>query len=162
MDCFGIGTHLVTCQKQPALGGVYKLVEINKFPRVKLSNEVEKSTLPCKKELLRLYDEKGVQIGDLMALTDDKFQVGEEYDVYEVSPNTKEAKITFAKIENIYEVVWDGSQKNVEEIVDVRKRVLGHLHDFNPKVLSVTPEQQYPVYISQNVYTILKNLVTSQ
>jgi nicotinate phosphoribosyltransferase len=45
VDAFGIGTYLVTCYSQAALGCVFKLVEINSKPRIKLSEDVAKVCL---------------------------------------------------------------------------------------------------------------------
>ena len=45
----------MTCQAQPALGMVYKLVSVGGQPRIKLSEEVEKTTLPGTKVILRVY-----------------------------------------------------------------------------------------------------------
>lgn len=42
VDAFGIGTNVVTCYSQAALGCVFKLVEINDQPRIKLSEDVSK------------------------------------------------------------------------------------------------------------------------
>jgi nicotinate phosphoribosyltransferase len=66
IDCFGIGTNLVTCQSQPALGCVYKMVEIEGSPRIKLSQEIEKVTIPGRKKCYRLFGKERVPLLDLM------------------------------------------------------------------------------------------------
>ena len=72
IDAFGIGTHLVTCDDQPAMGCVYKLVEAKGIPRIKLSQELSKMTIPGKKEAYRLFGEDGYSLLDLMIRVGDK------------------------------------------------------------------------------------------
>ncbi len=59
IDIFGIGTTLVTGQPNAALGGVYKLVMANGKPRIKISENIKKTTLPGSKQVYRLLDEDG-------------------------------------------------------------------------------------------------------
>merc|ERR1719471_59341 len=66
ITCFGIGTHLVTCQRQPALGCVFKLVSVNDKPKIKLSQDVQKVTMPGQKEAFRLYSSDGHALIDLL------------------------------------------------------------------------------------------------
>ena len=60
------GTHLVTCQRQPALGCVFKLVSVNDKPKIKLSQDVHKITMPGQKEAFRLYSSDGHALIDLL------------------------------------------------------------------------------------------------
>ncbi|XP_010128796.1 PREDICTED: nicotinate phosphoribosyltransferase, partial [Chlamydotis macqueenii] len=71
IDMIGVGTNLVTCPLQPSLGCVYKLVEVNGFPCLKLTEDEEKMTIPGTKTIYRLYDAAGHPFMDLMALEEE-------------------------------------------------------------------------------------------
>lgn len=59
LDAFGIGTELVTCRAQPALGCVFKLAEVGGEARMKFSEDEGKMSLPCAKHCWRLFGEVG-------------------------------------------------------------------------------------------------------
>jgi nicotinate phosphoribosyltransferase len=72
IDVFGVGTRLVTGDKSPALDGVYKLSQLNGQPKLKLSENIEKQTLPAQKQIYRFFDNQGLFYGDAVTLTDEQ------------------------------------------------------------------------------------------
>lgn len=76
IDVFGIGTNLVTCQAQPALGMVYKICFLNGVARIKISEEAEKTTIPAKKVVIRAYNNHG-PIFDVLCLSSEADQICE-------------------------------------------------------------------------------------
>lgn len=68
IDGYGIGTELVTGKDTGALDGVYKLVENNGIPRVKISENIEKITMPGKKKVIRYFDADGMFFRDGIVL----------------------------------------------------------------------------------------------
>ncbi len=59
INAFGIGTEMITGKPDAALDGVYKLAEVNRQPKMKLSENIEKNTLPGNKQVYRFFDENG-------------------------------------------------------------------------------------------------------
>src|SRR5690606_30076108 len=73
IDIYGVGTNLVTGNPDAALGGVYKLSEYNGEPRMKLSENIEKISLPHQKQVFRMIDQHGNFYGaDAIALFDEE------------------------------------------------------------------------------------------
>ncbi len=59
IDIFGVGTSLVTGRPDGALDGVYKLAAAGDAPRIKISENVTKVTLPGVKQWWRMFDADG-------------------------------------------------------------------------------------------------------
>lgn len=69
IDVFGVGTNLVTGYPDGALDGVYKLAYSDGKPRIKLSENLEKITLPHRKQVYRVIDADGNYSGaDVVSL----------------------------------------------------------------------------------------------
>ena len=72
IDAFGVGTSLVTGPPDAALDGVYKLTLADDKPRIKLSENLKKITLPDKKQVYRLLNGTDKFFGaDVIALHDE-------------------------------------------------------------------------------------------
>lgn len=79
IDSFGVGENLITSKASPVFGGVYKLVATSDSengrvkPKIKVSDDPAKTTVPGRKSLYRFYDkDSGFALGDLVALADEE------------------------------------------------------------------------------------------
>ncbi|MDN6280007.1 MAG: nicotinate phosphoribosyltransferase [Psychroflexus sp.] len=63
IDVYGVGTNLVIGHPDAALGGVYKLAYAYGKPRIKLSENVLKSTLPSEKQVYRIRNQENELLG---------------------------------------------------------------------------------------------------
>lgn len=161
IDSFGIGTHLVTCQKQPALGCVFKMVEINQLPRIKLSHDVEKVTIPGKKDAYRLYGEKGYALIDLLQKIDEAPpKKNEAVLCRHPFQESKRAFVKPSKVEKLLQLYWsDGKlQQKLPTLQEVKENVrlsLTILRSDIKRTLNPTP---YKVSVSGDLYTFLHDL----
>lgn len=69
VDFFGVGDAIAVSKSNPCFGGVYKIVEINGNPLIKLSEDSIKISNPGFKTLIRLYRDNEA-VGDLIGLKD--------------------------------------------------------------------------------------------
>ena len=75
IDVFGVGTSLVTGPPDAALDGVYKLAYAYGKPRIKLSENLKKMTLPGKKQVYRMVNGAGSFSGaDAITVQDENKQ----------------------------------------------------------------------------------------
>ncbi|MHA1147164.1 MAG: nicotinate phosphoribosyltransferase [Promethearchaeota archaeon] len=160
IDIWGIGTKLATCYDQPALGGVYKLVEIDEEPKIKISGNVEKMTIPGKKQVYRVYDEQDFMTGDIMEFLDKKgLENGKVYDplnpmrFYKLENPARIETLLNLKVEKgtIVDKLadWQQARKRMEEDIT-------HLSESSIRLLN---PQKYKVSISKSIHKLRSDLI---
>ncbi|KAL9241574.1 hypothetical protein vseg_015672 [Gypsophila vaccaria] len=160
VDAFGIGTYLVTCYAQAALGCVFKLVEINNQPRMKLSEDVSKVSIPCQKRCYRLYGKEGYALVDLMIGENEPAPKTEERILCRHPFNeSKRAYVVPQRVEELFKCYWSGSsdkmRENLPSLKDVRERCMKQLKQMRPDYMRRLNPTPYKVSVSAKLYDFI-------
>lgn len=145
INCFGVDTSLVTCQRQPALGGVCKMVELNDQPRIKISQDIGKVTIPAKKNVYRLYGQDGLALVDLMQKIDEETpQANLKVLCRHPFEETKRAFVIPVRIESLLKPYWHNGRicQKMPNLQQIRKYVNDSLKTIRPDIkrsLNPTP-----------------------
>ena len=89
IDMFGVGERLITARSEPVFGGVYKLVAVEGedgeiIPKIKVSENVEKITVPHFKKLWRFYgNDTGKAIADYMTVYDETVDDSGDLEIFD-------------------------------------------------------------------------------
>ncbi len=170
INSWGVGTNMITCQDNPAFGGVYKLAAIKNtedqdfVPKIKLSENVEKVTNPGNKTIYRIYDKKTGKIrADLICLANETFNPDEDMIIFDPMATWKKTKIAggsytlrellvpiFLKGECVY------TSPSVMEIKDICQKELNTLWDETRRF--VNPQEVY-VDLSDKLFKIKSDLL---
>jgi nicotinate phosphoribosyltransferase len=134
VDIWGVGTRLITGSgaEYGALGGIYKLVEHNGKPKIKLSANPEKMTNPGSKKIVRFYDRDGLMEADALADNSEDLREGE---VIIVDPNNplRRKKIDSTHREELLHPVVESGKivylfPSLDQIRDYRETQMSRLH----------------------------------
>ena len=160
IDAYGIGTALVTCADQPALGGVYKLCKINGDPRMKFSQVPEKNTIPGVKVPYRLYGHDSRPIIDLMTGEEESPpQVGEKTPCRHPFNPSKRAIVIPAKVEPLHRRAWNGIRVRPRRSLDDRRDLVIEQLKSMPEDMSRTENPRpYKVAVSERLYQDIQRL----
>lgn len=108
IDIYGIGTNLATGKPDAALDGVYKLSEFNGEPRIKLSENIIKVSLPYKKQVYRMLDQNGMFYGADAVARVTEADITEMIHTYDA---TKSLNLSSFKHEALLQKVMDQGKK---------------------------------------------------
>jgi len=164
---FGIGTNLVTCQAQPALGCVFKLVQFDGQPRIKLSNDIEKVLIPGEKRAFRLYGGGSSKpMVDLMICADeDAPQEGQEVKYRDPFTQNDAKRIIPTQVEEILHTLWSKGKVLMSEdmysLTKARERCMNSIQNLDQNLL-LEDKEKYPVCVSEKLHADLYRLWESK
>ena len=166
IDVFGVGERLITSKSEPVFGGVYKLVALEEdgtiIPKIKISDNPAKMTVPHFKKVLRIFDKDTKQPqADLLTLHDEEINVNEPLEIFDPNFTYKRKVIENFYVENmLLPIFLNGTLVyDIPTLEEVRK----YCHDSVAGLWDEMKRFEYPhkyyVDLSEKLWSVREELI---
>lgn len=166
VDCFIVGERLITSASSPLFGGVYKLSAIEKdgktVPKINLSENVRKITIPSSKQVYRLIDkDSGKAIADVLTLDDEIIDETKPYVLFDPDFTWKRKEIENFVTRKLLVPIFKGGKKIYEEpsLKEIREYCLRQTDTLWDEVKRFENPHKYYVDLSKNLWAERNSLI---
>jgi len=160
IDIFGVGTRLATGHNEAAFPGVYKMSAMEKegtlTPRMKISDQITKGNIPAIKNIYRCYDADNTMIFDIVCEENESADQKIAYGIFGEKVMLQKDYRYEKKLVSIYDngrLVY-----STPPIKKLQDRFWESYSRLPVKVKDVEDPGEYPIYVSEKIYTIIDKL----
>jgi nicotinate phosphoribosyltransferase len=116
IDFFGVGERLITSKSDPVFGGVYKLAAMDVggvcVPKMKISENVGKITIPGFKRVFRLYSKRDNRVvADVIALNHESIPDDGYFEIFDPAFTWKRKRLTDFYAKDLRVQVFDKGRR---------------------------------------------------
>ena len=166
VDSFGVGERLITASSAPVFGGVYKLCAVEKdgemVPKIKLSENTAKVTIPGAKKLWRLYDnESGKALADVITLEDETIDDSRDYEIFDPDYTWKRKNVYNFSARQLLQPLFINGKRVYEyqDIDDIKSYCLSQVDTLWDEVKRFENPHTYYVDLSQRLWDTKHELI---
>jgi nicotinate phosphoribosyltransferase len=170
INLWGVGTKLITADQISSLGGVYKMSAMEDEngvmqPKMKISDNVEKITLPGEKKVYRIFDKDGMAAADYIVLEDETVDINKDLTIFDPIKTWK--KTTFKAGEFSLEPLLVPLYRNGKScykkpsLEEIKKHREQDESRFWPQYFRLSNPQKYKVDISQKLWDLRNSFLHS-
>ena len=165
IDTFGVGERLVTARSEAVFGGVFKLsaIEVDKVltPRIKISENVQKTTTPGFKQVYRFYDQNCMAVADVMTLFDEQIDETKPYHLFDPNFPWKSKQVENYHVKPLLIPIFEKG-KLVYDKPSLDEIRAHHRKEFNalwPEILRLENPHEYYVDLSETLWKLKQGLI---
>jgi nicotinate phosphoribosyltransferase len=164
IDAFGVGERLVTAKSESVFGGVFKLVAMEEngvlIPKIKLSENPTKTTLPGFKQVYRFYQD-GMAKADVITLFDEVIDTTKPYELFDPIYPYKSQRIENYTIQALLKTIFVKGNLiyTSPSVKDIRDYKINALNCIWKETKRLENPQPFYVDYSRELYNLKQALI---